>query len=144
MNENWCIIKNLEDFINASRRLVFKNFGSKSDDNFDIENILVNISTKDEKEMDDILSYSESLSIAKGLIRKQKNKKDTKQIRYLLNDKLFMQIIEDLNARMISNLLNSLVQKGLVESAYDNESNDFIFWIKDEYKKTDTETPEAD
>ena len=143
MNEEWFVIKNLEEFINASRRLVFQNFGSKPDD-CDIENILTGISLEDEKEMDDVLSYSESLSIATGLIRKQKNKKDTKQIRYLLNDKLFVQIIEDLNARMVSNLLNSLVQKGLVESAYDNESNDFIFWIKDEYKKTDTETPEAD
>ena len=45
-----------------------------------------------------------------------------------------------MNSRMISNLLNGLVSKGLVESSYDSELNDFVFWIKDENK----EKPETD
>jgi hypothetical protein len=32
---------------------------------------------------------------------------------------------------MISNILNSLVNKGMIETAFDNKSNDFVFWIKD-------------
>jgi hypothetical protein len=32
---------------------------------------------------------------------------------------------------MISNMLNNLVNKGVLDSGFDDESNDFIFWIKD-------------
>ena len=49
---------------------------------------------------------------------------------------------------MVSNILNQLVQKGLVESAFDTESNDFIFWVKDNDKlfknETETDLPETD
>ena len=41
-----------------------------------------------------------------------------------------------------SKILNGLVNKGLVETAYDSESNDFIFWVKDDNKKE--EKPETD
>ena len=40
-----------------------------------------------------------------------------------------------MNHRMTSNILNNLVNKGLVETGYDGNSNDFIFWIKDENKE---------
>ena len=43
---------------------------------------------------------------------------------------------------MISNMLNTLVNKGLLETAYDNESNDFIFWVKN--NETSQEKPETD
>jgi hypothetical protein len=38
---------------------------------------------------------------------------------------------------MISNLLNTLVNKGLVETAFDEKSNDFVFWVKNENKTKD-------
>ena len=52
-----------------------------------------------------------------------------------MNDKMFLAIIESLNERMVSNLLNSLVNKGLVETAYDDEDDDFIFWVKEDNNK---------
>lgn len=131
MNEEWFIIKNLEDFINASRRLVFQNFGSQSEDNFDIENILTNINPEDDKEMDSVLSYKESLSIVEIFIKKQKKKTDHTKTRYLLNEESYLKIIEALNDRMVSNILNNLVNKGLIETAYDEKTNDFIFWVND-------------
>jgi hypothetical protein len=36
---------------------------------------------------------------------------------------------------MVSNILNSLVNKGVLDSAYDDEQNDFIFWVKEEKQK---------
>jgi hypothetical protein len=77
--------------------------------------------------------------IAKGLMKKQFNKK-TKAERYLITDKMYMQLIEDMNDRMVSNVLNNLVNKGLLETGYDAESDDFVFWIKDNEK----EIPETD
>ena len=38
--------------------------------------------------------------------------------------------MEQLCERMVSNIIQSLVKKGLVETAFDNEKNDFIFWVK--------------
>jgi len=52
-----------------------------------------------------------------------------------MNNSMFLSIIESLNDRMVSNLLNSLVNRGLVETAYDAEENDFVFWVKDDIKE---------
>ena len=32
---------------------------------------------------------------------------------------------------MVSNMISNLVKKGLLESAFDEEKNDFVFWKKD-------------
>ena len=40
---------------------------------------------------------------------------------------------------MISNILSGLVNKGLVDTAYDSQSNDFVFWVKED----DTKKPET-
>lgn len=45
-----------------------------------------------------------------------------------------MLIITALNDRLVSNILNSLVNKGLIETAYDDSRNDFVFWVKDNDK----------
>lgn len=138
MNNEWFVIKDLDGFINSSRILVFNNFGTKSNEynplSFQIDEI-------DRTELDSILSFEESKTIISDHIKKQKNKK-TKNIRYTLNDKIFLEIIESLNDRMVSNILHSLVNKGFVETAYDEKSNDFVFWVSDEYKKK--EKPETD
>jgi hypothetical protein len=42
---------------------------------------------------------------------------------------------------MVSNMLNNLVNKGMIETGYDDETNDFIFWIKDE---NENQAPETD
>jgi hypothetical protein len=60
----------------------------------------------------------------------------------MVNDQKFSEIISSLNDRMVSNILNSLVNKGLVETAYDSDSNDFIFWIPNNDNKD--ENPETD
>jgi hypothetical protein len=87
----------------------------------------------DRAELDLILSFDESEIIVKNYSKKQKNKK-TSKIRYLISDELYIEIIEALHSRMISNILNNLVNKGLVETAFDEEKNDFVFWINDTIK----------
>lgn len=140
MYNNWFVIKNFSEFVEASRKLVFNNFGSKLDDDSSIETMLVDLSIEDQKELDIVLSYNESATIVKSFIKKQKNKK-TKESRYLVDEESYMLIITSLNDRLVSNVLNSLVNKGLVETAYDDKCNDFVFWVKDHdknNKKSDT------
>ena len=45
---------------------------------------------------------------------------------------------------MVSNILNQLVNKGILESAYDEKSNDFIFWLKESIGDEEKNKPETD
>lgn len=137
MNNEY-IIKDLEDFVLTSRALVFNNFG-KDQQNKLVDDLLEDVKQEELEEFNKVLSQEESMIIAKTIFKKQINKK-TKAIRYIITDDSFMEMIMLFNDRMVSNMLNSLVNKGLIETAFDTESNDFIFWIKDENK----EKPETD
>lgn len=123
---DWYVLNSLEDFVITSRKLVFNSFGKTEEE----EESLLDISPKDQKEFDEVITQEESMVIVRNLLRKQINKK-TQEERYLITDDIMTEIINSLNDRMVSNILNGLVNKGLIESAYDTESNDFIFWIKD-------------
>jgi hypothetical protein len=146
INEEWFIINDIDDLTNSVRALVFNNFGKNDESEVKekegdlVNNLIFEVDPADQKELDNVLSYSESLIIVKQHIKKQIHKK-TDKIRYVMNHNMFLSIIESLNGRMVSNILNNLVNKGLVETAYDIEVNDFIFWVDDENKK---ENPEAD
>lgn len=120
------IVRDLDGFIDSARILVFNNFGKSNQESSEID---YQIDNSEKPELDKVLSFDESAVICKQILKKQINKKN-KNVRYLVNDNIFLLIIQSLNDRMVSNILNSLVNKGLVESAYDSESNDFVFWIK--------------
>lgn len=142
MKKEWFVISNLEEFIEKTRYIVYDNFGSWKTAKEDT----IRVEPTEQSEIDElnsILSYKESYSIIEPKLKKQKHKNQNRY-RYLLSDRIFIDIIKDLNSRMISNLLTNLVNKGLVESAYDSETNDFIFWIKDNEKKNTEEKPETD
>ena len=136
MNEEQYIIKNITEFVDKTRILIFNNFGKNSEDE-GIDGLLDNLKPEDQEELDSILSHDESMVIVEGMVKKQKNKK-TNETRYLISDSLYYEIIQSLNDRMVSNLLNSLVNKGLVETAFDEKSNDFVFWVKNENNKKET------
>jgi len=126
---DWFIISNLEEFTDKARAIVYNNFGEWKDDSDEPKEI-EDVSPDQQEEFNKVLSHEESLVIVKELIKKEKNKKN-KKTRYVLNDKIFLKIIDNLNARMTSNIITSLVQKGLVESAFDDKKNDFVFWVKE-------------
>jgi DNA-binding HxlR family transcriptional regulator len=139
---DWFIISDLEEFTDKARSIVYNNFGQWSD-NLNNPVSIEDVVPDELEEFNKVLSHQESLLIVKQFVKKEKNKK-TKKIRYILDDQIFEKIIHDLNNRMVSNILNSLVQKGLVESAFDENANDFIFWTKDKYENENKENPETD
>lgn len=137
-NDEWYIVKDIDGFIESARILVFNNFGKKDSS----EETNLEISISDKEEIDKILSFEESEIICKELLKK-KTTKDKKSNRFIVNDDIFLSIIQSLNDRMVSNILNSLVNRGLVETAYDSDSDDFVFWMKDDVKNK-IENPETD
>jgi len=143
-NDQWFFINDFDDFVDHSRSLVFKFFGAVNAVADDSMTASLSQMNKDEiEEMDKTLTHEESAIIIKQHARKQINKK-TKQVRYCLTDKILQSIIEDLNSRMISNILNALVNKGVLYSAYDDDQNDFIFWVKEDDDTKSNQKPETD
>lgn len=136
-DSEWFVVPNLSKFTDKARAIVYNNFGVWNDKtNLDI--IIDDVIENEREEFNKILSHQESLVIVKELLKKQKHKK-TKKIRYILNDTIFSDIVNRLNERMVSNIISGLVQKGLVETAFDDECNDFVFWIKEEEEKPETD-----
>lgn len=138
---DWFIISDLSDFTNKARAIVYNNFGTWQDRS-DLDILIDDVRDEEQEEFDKMLSHQESLVIVKENVKVQKNKR-TKKIRYILNDTIFADIVHKLNDRMVSNIIGNLVQKGFVETAFDNEANDFVFWVKEDDKNKE-EKPETD
>jgi len=137
---NWYKIKDLDGFINHARELVFKSFGEVNeiaDD--DLTHTLTELAPKDKEELNRILTYDECVVIARNHIKIKVSKK-TKRESYFVNDMILSKILESFNSRMVSNILAKLVGDGLLDSAFDSERNDFIFWIKEDDQKQKPET----
>jgi len=128
-------ILDLEEFTQNARKLVFGAFGKANKETQDEFTEIVNkLSPEEEQEMNETLTQQESLLIVESFIHKQTNK-NTKETRFTINEKTFTQMIEALNARLVSNILSNLTKKGLIESAYDDELNDFVFWCSEDENK---------
>jgi hypothetical protein len=129
MNQHYTIT-NLEKFVESTRVLVFDAFGKTDDHNLsELTLNLTELKPEEQVEIDSVLSQQEGLIIAKDFIReKTRNKKTI----YIISEKKYMAMIESFNERLVSNMLKNLTESGLLESAYDSELNDFIFWIKEQ------------
>tara|TARA_R110002074_G_scaffold385451_1_gene566703 strand:- start:702 stop:1112 length:411 start_codon:yes stop_codon:yes gene_type:complete len=131
----WMEISNLEKLINFSRKLVYHNFNEENNgltDQAFLEKV-ESIKDSEHEEMNHLLPYNESKTIFKPYIKKVISKK-SKNISYRLKEDDYDDILNQLNKRMVSNIVKDLVNKGLVESAFDNEKNDFVFWVKEDDK----------
>ena len=141
---SWYQIKDLTGFINHARELVFKSFGQINEDaNDDLTYTLSVLAPKDQAELDKILTYDECFIMAKNYMKIKISKK-TKTENYYINDMILSKILESFNNRMVSNILSKLVNDGLLDSAFDSEKNDFVFWVKDNEEQNDTQKPETD
>lgn len=144
MSKNNYIIDNLDEFTESTRKLVFNGFGKgaiESPDDF--TKLMYEVSPEEIEEFNSILSQQEALVIVKNIAKEQKHRYSTK-IRYIIDEKIFSKIIEEMNARLVSNILSSLVSKGLIESAYDTTLNDFVFWVNENENETENPNTETD
>ena len=128
-DNNWFIINDIKEFADKARIIVYSNFGESNKDS-EFKDVIDQMPDEDVAELEKILSHNEAISIISEIVRKQTNKR-TQEKRYLINDALFADIIKGLHTRMVSNILNNLVNKGLVETSYDSEIDDFVFWVKE-------------
>lgn len=124
------IIDDLPKFIESTRVLVFNTFGETEEGIDELSFLLSELDKEEVAELNETLTQQECEIISKDFIRKDTNKK-TKKIRFTISTKKYMAMIESFNSRMISNMLNNMVNRDLLETAYDVDANDFVFWVKD-------------
>tara|TARA_Y100000389_G_scaffold153985_1_gene154396 strand:+ start:5777 stop:6187 length:411 start_codon:yes stop_codon:yes gene_type:complete len=130
-DDQWLNIVNLDKLINFSRKVVYANLGEEYTDVSDAGflELVENMPEDQKQEMNSILSLSEARAIFKPFVRQQRHKK-TLSIKTSILESDYDTILRQLSERMISNIVRNLVNRGLVESAFDEEKNDFIFWVK--------------
>ena len=124
-------IANVDKLINFSRRLIYHNFGDNTKDMDDSEFIeaVKKLPKEELDEMEQLLPFGECKAIANTYLKKKRHKK-TKKVMYFLKESDYNIILVEYNQRMVSNIVASLVSKGYLEMAFDDEKNDFVFWAK--------------
>jgi len=126
-------IQDLDMLVDWSRKLVYCAFGAKEDQQ-DIEVAMMEAESLEEdkestEELNQVLPLNESIALIKSYLVKKK-RKSNQEIVFFISDDDYHVFLEDLNRRLVSNLIGSLVNKGVLDSAFDDERNDFIFWVK--------------
>lgn len=134
----WFVIDDIEKFIESTRVLVYSSFADNKTPINEYSIFVEDLDDEEKIELDKCLSQSESMAISQAYLQSIKSKKN--KIKYKISTKLYMSLIESLNARMISNMLQKLTSDGVLETAYDEKLNDFIFWVKDNETDSDSET----
>lgn len=128
--DNWMMISNLEDLINFSRNVIYNNLGEYEET--DSEEFFEKIKTmtqENKDELDRILPYKECEIIIKEFIIRKRNK-NTKETALFMKESDYNKVLEELNQRMVSNIISTLVSKDVLDMAFDEEKNDFVFWVK--------------
>lgn len=126
-------INDIDKFVECSRVLVFDCMGKDQTSSLDdMKYTLAELSEEEQAELNDILTQEEAMTICKTFLE-QRDDDDL----YIISNKRYAELIDSLNTRLVSNMLNNLVNKGLLETAFDHEANDFIFWVKEHENKED-------
>jgi hypothetical protein len=80
-----------------------------------------------EENLDDYISVEQVKSIIIGYSLGQDD-----EFNYLLNEEVFNDTFEDVREWIFNVGVAKLASKGLVECAWDDESNEMVFWCKDD------------
>lgn len=123
------VIGDINDFVDKTRQIVYLGFGIEDETKIEDDDFLGLLSEVDQEDLDKCLTHEECLAIVNTHVKPRRTKLGT--VKYIFNDNVFDEIIDAFNSRLVSNLLAQLVEKGEIESGWDDEENDFIFWIPD-------------
>ena len=127
MSEGWLELSNIDKLIDFSRKLIYYNFDEDTADMSD-ENFLRKIekmSDRVEPELEQLLPFIEIKSMFMEQVVE----------RYgvpCMSEDSYDQLLVDINQRMISNIVLGLVKKGVLDTAFDSDKNDFVFWVKNQ------------
>ena len=135
----WYEIQDFDEFVDHARSLVFKFFGVANEElQESVYTKIVKLTDQEIEELNDTLTHAESALIIKSYAKETENGK------FKITTNILYEILEELNSRLVSNILTKLVSKGVLDSAYDSEKNDFVFWVKEDENKKTKDSTETD
>jgi hypothetical protein len=120
-------ITNVDEFVESIRSIILENF-YENDAKLpkEISKFDELMKTKREK-IEEKLTIQEAKNIIKPILKTVIN--SVGQEEYTVSHRNFKRMLDQLNRRIISNILMELVSEGLIETGFDEEKNDFIFWV---------------
>jgi hypothetical protein len=130
-------ITNLAEFLDASRVWLYTIYGGLNPSE-SMEIRYIDLETDEQEEIDKVLNIKEVLNIAQQYI-----KFDEHNGLWIITENQYEELLIELNGRMTSNLLASMVSSGILESAYDSEINDFVFWRTNEKDNNEQQADEV-
>jgi len=147
MSNNWLEVINVDKLINFSRKIVYYNF-DETTENLDDKDFFdaidkIDIKSKASQEMNKLLPIKECRNMFLPLCIK-KDDEDQKTPFFVIKEDDYDDFLVQLNHRMISNMIKNLVKRGALESAFDDELDDFVFWVKKDNGEQDEQRPETD
>lgn len=129
----WYTINDIDRFVESTRVLVYSIFGEQNKNIEEIDFSINSLNEESLKEINNCLTQQESMTIAFEFIKPVRNKKNL----FKITESRYVEYMESLNSRLVSNILAKLTKEGLLESAFDEQSNDFVFWAKEDENKND-------
>lgn len=126
-DSEWLEISDIEKFTDYIRKMIYINFSEENAES-DIQDCFQQLGLEEKQEINQVLTLNECVEIVKENCRKFRHKK-TKEVKYVIDSDSFDDIIHKVNQRMISNIISALVSRGMLDSAFDEEKNDFVFWV---------------
>jgi molecular chaperone DnaK (HSP70) len=128
MKQEWYEIIDLFGFTSSLREMIIEDFYSE-EEKFK-KNKFGGLFKEQKEQIEKRLSLQEAENIVSSFVKTKKDNLGNQF--YTISKKSLAKALKDLNTRITSNILKDLVSKGVIDTAYDNEKNDFIFWIKDQ------------
>lgn len=130
MKDHWLQVVDLDSLVDFTRKLIYHNFDEKNQhlSGEDFINQITKIDNGDDDDLENILPFNETKLIVKECLVKKRNKR-TKEVGFFIKESTYQEILNKFHERMVSNIVRSLVDKGLLEMAFDEEKNDFVFWV---------------
>lgn len=123
-------VTDLDEFIKSLRSIVIENFYENEGKNTSKTSKLEKLMNNKKEEIQYHLSIQEAQNIIKPMLKATIN--NIGDTEYTVSHKGFKKILDELNKRIVSNILTELSSEGLIESGFDDEKNDFIFWVVEE------------
>lgn len=123
-------VTDLDEFVSSLRTIILENFYD-NDAKFANEISAFDELMKRKKDnIEEKLTLQEARNIIEPMLKTVTTNLGKEE--YTISHKGFKKMLDELNRRVISNILIDLSSEGLIETGFDEERNDFIFWVAEE------------
>ena len=132
--QKWYEIEDMYEFVSRIRQIVLDDFFANEDKEQKTD--FTELFHENYNNLENKLTIGEAHNIIKSMVESKQTEIGTYQL--IISAKNFVKTIDYLNRRIISNMLMELVSTDKIESPFDDNQNEFVFWRNDKLKTKKT------